>query len=63
MYRLRLISRDFGVDDSGPWHSTHEQARKAAKLMYLLYKGEVRVEIHRVVDLRSRKMEKVEELQ
>ena len=63
MYRLRLISRDFGVDDSGPWHSTHEQARQAAKLMYLLYKGEVRVEIHRVVDLRSRKMEKVEELQ
>ncbi|WP_159874855.1 MULTISPECIES: hypothetical protein [Aquitalea] len=63
MYRLRLISPEFGVDDSGPWHTTHDQARKAAKLMYLLYKKEIRVEIHRVVDIRTRKMEKVEDLQ
>lgn len=62
MYRLRLISPEFGIDDSGPWHSTHDQARKAAKLMYIVYKKQIRVEIHRVVDLRTRKMEKVEDL-
>jgi len=61
VYRLRLISRDFGIDDSGPWHSTHDQARKAAKLMYLIYHKQIRVEIHRVVDLRTRKTERVEE--
>jgi len=63
MYRLRLISPDFGIDDTGPLHSTHDQARKAAKLMHLLYKGKVRVEIHRVVDFRTRSTEKIEALE
>ena len=62
MDRLKLFSKHFGVDDKGPLHATHEQAREAARLMTLVYKGNIRVEIHKVVDLRLRKTEKLEEL-
>ena len=62
MYRLKLISEQFGVDDSGPLHPCQEQARRAALVMWNVYRGQLRIEIHRVVDLRSRKTEKLEEL-
>lgn len=61
MYRLKLISEQFGVDDSGPLHPSQEQARRAALVMWNVYRGQLRIEIHRVVDLRSRKTEKLEE--
>ncbi|OWY39021.1 hypothetical protein CEK28_09020 [Xenophilus sp. AP218F] len=62
MYRLKLISPDFGIDDRGPLHPSREQARRAAEWMLAAYKGRVKVEIHRVVDLRINKTEKLEEL-
>lgn len=49
MYRLKLISEQFGVDDSGPLHPSQEQARRAALVMWNVYRGQLRIEIHRVV--------------
>jgi len=62
MYRLKLFSNLFGVDDRGPMHPTHEEARKAAQRMLMIHQGRVRIEIHRIIDLRTRKTEKVEEM-
>ncbi|UTH76520.1 hypothetical protein [Chromobacterium sp. IIBBL 290-4] len=61
MYRLKLISPDFGIDDSGPLHPTQEQARWAAELMLHVYKGRIRAEVHKV-DVKTRKSEKLEEV-
>jgi len=61
MYRLKLISPDFGIDDTGPLHPTQEQARKAAELMLHVYKGRLRAEVHKV-DLKTRTSEKLEEV-
>ncbi|KIA81401.1 MULTISPECIES: hypothetical protein [Chromobacterium] len=61
MYRLKLISPHFGIDDKGPLHPTQEQARQAAELMLRVYRGNVRAEVHRV-DVKTRKTEKLEEV-
>ncbi|QEL57667.1 hypothetical protein [Chromobacterium paludis] len=61
MYKLKLISPNFGVDDRGPLHPTQEQARRAAELMLRVYRGNVRAEVHKV-DLKTRKTEKLEEV-
>lgn len=61
MYRLKLISPDFGIDDTGPLHPTQEQARRAAELMLHVYKGRLRAEVHKV-DLKTRTSEKLEEV-
>ncbi|AXE30416.1 hypothetical protein DK842_11210 [Chromobacterium phragmitis] len=61
MYRLKLISPDFGIDDNGPLHPTQEQARRAAELMLLVHKGRLRAEVHKV-DLKTRTTEKLEEV-
>lgn len=60
LYRLKLISPLFGVDDAGPLHPSVDAARAAARLLRRLYHGRVRVEIHRVIDLRLRRSECVE---
>lgn len=59
-YRLRLISPLFGVDESGPLHPSQEHARQAAIILLRLYRGNLRAEIRRVVDLRLKKSEWVE---
>ncbi|POZ61082.1 hypothetical protein [Chromobacterium alticapitis] len=61
MYRLKLISPHFGIDDKGPLHPTQAQARQAAELMLQVYRGNVRAEVHKV-DLKTRKSEKLEEV-
>ncbi|RXZ44784.1 hypothetical protein EBB06_02480 [Crenobacter cavernae] len=60
MYRVKLISPVFGVDDAGPLHPGVSEARRAAHLMLALYQGRVRAEIHRVIDLRLKQSECVE---
>lgn len=60
MYRLKMFHESFGLDEKGPLQASLTQARQAAQLMKLVYKGRIRVEIHRIVDLRTRVTEKVE---
>lgn len=60
MYRLKLFSRRFGVDESGPLHPTLEHAQRAAHVLLQAYHGDLKVEIRRVVDLQLRRSELVQ---
>lgn len=60
MFRLKLISYSFGIDDKSPIYPTLESARSVADIMLHLYKGRVRVEIYRVTDFRSYQRQLVE---
>lgn len=53
MFRLKLISNTFGIDDKSPIYPTVDAARDAAKVMLRLYRGRVKVEIYQVLDLRT----------
>lgn len=60
MYRLKLISPRFGVDESGPLHPTLEHAQRAARILLQVYGGDIKVEIRKVLDLQLRRSELVE---
>lgn len=61
MFRLRLISPLFGVDETGPLHPSQKQAHEAAlKLLKVYHEGELKIEIRRVVDFHWQKSEIVE---
>lgn len=62
MFRLRLVSYSFGIDDKSPIYPTLELARNIAQCMLTLYKGRVRVEIYKVTDFRSNVKQLVEAL-
>jgi len=62
MYRLKLISPRFGIDESGPLHPTLQHAQRAAQTLLLVYGGEIKVEIRKVLDLHLRRSELVETL-
>jgi hypothetical protein len=58
MYRLRLISPIFGVDETGPLHPNQKQAQEAAlKLLKVYHDGDLKIEIRRVVDFHWQKSE------
>jgi hypothetical protein len=50
MFRVRLISDYFGVDEGGPIHATQEEALRAARLMLSIHSYPVRAEIREFVD-------------
>ena len=52
MFRVRLISDYFGVDEGGPIHATQEEALRAARLMLSIHSYPVRAEIRQFVDER-----------
>lgn len=54
MFRVRLISDYFGVDEGGPIHATREDAVRAAQLMLGIHPYLVRAEIRQFVDGRFR---------
>jgi len=54
MFRVRLISDYFGVDEGGPIHATQEEALRAARLMLSIHSYPVRAEIREFVDERFR---------
>lgn len=60
MFRLKLISYSFGIDDKSPIYPTIELARDIARIMLRLYDGKVRVEIYKVTDFRSHQKHLVE---
>ena len=62
MFRLKLISYSFGIDNKSPIYPTLELARNIAQTMLHLYKGKVRVEIYKVTDFRSNKSQFVESI-
>jgi hypothetical protein len=63
MYRLRLICPLLGEDETGPLHPTLERAREVAIYLIDLYRGRLKVEIRRVVNLRLKKSELVETIE
>lgn len=54
MFRVRLISDYFGVDEGGPIHATQEDALRAAQVMLRIHSYPVRAEIRQFVDDRFR---------
>jgi hypothetical protein len=50
MFRVRLISDYFGVDEGGPIHATQEEALRAARVMLSIHSYPVRAEIREFVD-------------
>jgi hypothetical protein len=54
MFRVRLISDYFGVDEGGPIHATQEDALRAAQVMLCIHSYPVRAEIRQFVDDRFR---------
>lgn len=62
MYRLKLISPRFGVDEKGPLHPTLQQAQRAAQILLQVYGRDIKVEIRKVLDLQLRRSELVETL-
>ncbi|MBV8045587.1 MAG: hypothetical protein JO171_00415 [Paludibacterium sp.] len=60
MYRLKLISNTFGIDDKSPIYPTADAARAAANVMLRLYRGKVKVEIYQVLDLRTNQKRVIE---
>ena len=62
MFRLKMISNAFGIDDHSPLYPTLEQARDAARVMLRMYRGKVKVEIYQVLDLRTHKRKIVESI-
>ncbi|TDR76684.1 hypothetical protein DFP86_110110 [Paludibacterium purpuratum] len=62
MYRLKLISNTFGIDDKSPIYPTVESARNAAQVMLRLYRGKVKVEIYQVIDLRTHQKRVIESI-
>ena len=63
MFRLRLIAREFGVDEGGPLHPSREDAVRAAKLMLQLHPYPIRAEIRQCVDTKFRRSKVVEVLE
>lgn len=63
MYRLRLISPIFGVDEAGPFHPTQQDAHLAALRMLKLYReGELMVEVRKVTNFQWHRSEIIETL-
>lgn len=63
MFRLRLVSRHFGVDEKGPLYASREEAVKAAQLMLRIHSYPVRAEVRQFVDDRFRQTRVVEVLE
>jgi hypothetical protein len=62
VYRLKMVSNVFGIDDKSPIYPTLESAREVAQLMVNLYHGKVRVEIYQIVDANTHQRRLVETL-
>lgn len=60
VYRLKMISNAFGIDDRSPIYPTLESARQVAQLMMRIYRGQVKIEIYQVVDQETRQKRVVE---
>lgn len=63
MFRLRLVSSAFGVDDGGPLHPTLEHAIQAARVMLLIHRHPLRAEIRQYLDAQMRRSRVVEVLE
>lgn len=63
MFRLRLVSNHFGVDEKGPLYPTREQAVAVARWMLDIHPYPVRAEIRQFVDDRFRHTRVVEVLE
>lgn len=50
MYRLRLLSSHFGIDEKGPLYTSREAALNAAQLMLRVHSYPVRVEVIQFMD-------------
>jgi hypothetical protein len=62
MFRIKLVSDVYGIDDHSPIYQSLEQARKVAIRMLHIYHGQVRVEIYQMLDARSRNRRLVESM-
>lgn len=60
MFRLKMISNAFGIDDKSPIYPTLESARSIAMLMLSIYHGKVRIEIYQITDSSTHKRRLVE---
>ena len=63
MYRIKVISNAFGIDDHSPIYMSLDDARKIAQRMLLIHNGKIRVEIYQILDLHLQTRRLVESIE
>jgi hypothetical protein len=63
MYKIKVISNVFGIDDHSPIFMTLDDARRIGQRMLLIHHEKVRVEIYQVLDLHTHSRRLVDTLE
>jgi hypothetical protein len=62
IFKLKLISNVFGIDDRSPLYPSLEHAQTVARRMLALYQGNLLVEIYQMTDMQTGKRNLVDSI-